>query len=81
MLIDHRIDDVDERLVAGEQAVAPGQQVTLQPSLTEMLAQDLEHATVGAEIDVDIFDRRHPFLAGGSIDRVQPVGCGLVRPE
>src|SRR5690606_40510063 len=33
MLIDHRIHDVDEGLVTGEQAMPPGQQVTLQPPL------------------------------------------------
>src|SRR5712671_635109 len=33
MLVDHRVDDVDERLVAVEQAVPPGEQVSLEPPL------------------------------------------------
>ena len=33
VLVEHRVDDVDERLVAGEEAVPAGQQVSLQPAL------------------------------------------------
>ena len=33
VLVEHRVDDVDEGFVAGEQAVPAGQQVTLQPTL------------------------------------------------
>ena len=38
MLIEHRIHDVDEGLVAGEQAVAASQQIALEPTLTKMFA-------------------------------------------
>ena len=38
VLVDHRVDDVDEGLVAGEQAVPAGEQIALQPALAEMLA-------------------------------------------
>ena len=33
VLVEHRIDDVNERLVAREEAVPPGQQVAFQPAL------------------------------------------------
>nr|AOO94531.1 hypothetical protein [Rhizobium leguminosarum bv. trifolii] len=39
VLVEHGIDDVDEGLVAGEQAVAASQQVAFQPALAEMFAQ------------------------------------------
>jgi hypothetical protein len=33
VLVEHRIHDVDEGLVAGEEAVAAGEQIALQPAL------------------------------------------------
>jgi len=68
MLIEHRIDDVDEGLVTREKSVAPGEQVPFEPALAQMLAQHLHDAAVDAEIDVDGFDISHPFLAGDLID-------------
>ena len=52
VLVEHRVDDVDERLVAVEQPVAAGQQVALQPALAEVLGQDLHHPPVGREVIV-----------------------------
>ena len=48
MLVEHRVDDVDERLVAAEQAVPAGQQVALEPALAGVLGQDLHHPARGA---------------------------------
>ena len=39
VLVEHRVDDVDERLVAVEQAVSAGQQVALEPALAVVLAR------------------------------------------
>ncbi len=39
MLVEHGIHDVDECLVAGEKSVTAGQQIALEPSLAQMLAQ------------------------------------------
>ena len=39
VLVEHRVDDVDERLVAVEEAVAAGEQVALEPALAEVLAR------------------------------------------
>ena len=47
VLIEHRVDDVDERLVAGEQAMAPGEQVSLKPALAHVLAEHLHDAAIG----------------------------------
>ena len=47
VLIEHGVDDVDERLVAGEEAVAPGEQIAFEPALAHMLAEDFHDASVG----------------------------------
>src|SRR6266436_1340619 len=49
VLVEHRIDDVNERLVAAEEAVAAGQQVSLEPALALVLAEHLHHAPVGTQ--------------------------------
>ena len=46
VLVEHRVDDVDERLVAREEAVPAGQQVALQPALALVLAEHFHHAAV-----------------------------------
>ena len=46
VLVEHRVDDVDEGLVAVEQAVPAGQEVALEPALAEVLREDLHHAAV-----------------------------------
>ena len=45
MLVEHRVDDVDEGFVAVEQAVAAGQQVAFQPAFALVLAQHFHDAT------------------------------------
>ena len=61
--------------------MAPGEEISLEPAFAQMLAQHLHDASVDAEINVDIFDLSHPFLAGGFIDGVQPVRRRLVRAK
>ena len=39
VLVEHRVDDVDERLVAVEEAVPAGEQVALEPALAQVLAR------------------------------------------
>ena len=46
MLVQHRIDDVDERLVAIEEPMASGQEIALQPPFAQMLAEHLHDATL-----------------------------------
>ena len=47
VLVEHRINDVNERLVAGEEPMAPREQITFEPSLALVLAQHLHHAAIG----------------------------------
>src|SRR5215471_4107771 len=60
VLVEHRIDNVDESLVTIENAVPAGQQVSLEPSLALVLAQHLHHSTIGCNMIValDHFARR-----------------------
>ena len=81
VLIEHRIDDVDEGLVTREQAVASGEQVSFEPAFAHVLAQHFHDAAVGAEIGIDRLDLGHPLLAGDFVDGFQPVRRGLVRAE
>ena len=52
VLVEHRIDDVDEGLVAGEEAVPAGQQVAFQPALALVLAEHLHHAALVGDVVV-----------------------------
>ena len=81
MLIEHRVDDVGERLVARKKPVAAGEQVSFEPALAEMLAQDFHDAAVDAEIDVDVFKACHPLLSAGLVNCIETVRGGLVRTE
>ncbi len=49
VLVEHRVDDVDERLVAVEEAVPAGQQVALEPALAQVLREHLDDAPVGRQ--------------------------------
>ena len=46
VLVEHGINDVDERFVAREEAVATGEQITFHPALTHVLAQHFHYAAV-----------------------------------
>ena len=81
VLVDHRIHDVHERLIAREQPVPPGQQVPLEPALAQMLRQDFEDTAVASEVLVDRLDRGLPLLAGDLVHGVEPIGGRLVRAE
>ena len=52
MLVEHGIDNVDEGLVAGEEAVPASQEIAFEPSLALVLAQHLHHPPVGCEMIV-----------------------------
>ena len=53
VLVEHRIDDVDERFVAIEQAVAAGEEIAFEPAFALVFAEDFHHAAVGGEEFVD----------------------------
>jgi hypothetical protein len=52
VLVEHRIDDVDEGLVAREQAVAAGQQIAFEPAFAEVFGEHFHHPAVGRELVV-----------------------------
>ena len=82
VLVEHRIDDVDEGFVAVEQAVPTGQQIALEPALAGMLAEDLHHPPVRARDDRHQVDGLGvPGAVGRLEQRLQPVRGGLVRAE
>src|SRR5262249_38166822 len=81
VLVEHRVDDVDERLIAGEEAVPAGEQVALQPALALMLAEYFHYATVWAELIVLGVNVGH-VTTGRYLESVLPaVGVVLIRAE
>ena len=78
VLIEHRVDDVHERLVAVEQSVPPGQQIAFQPALAQVLGEHLHHPTGRCEVFIVGHGLRKPHLVGRLVDRVQAVGGGLI---
>ena len=84
VLVEHRVDDVDERLVAVEQAVPAGQQVALEPALALVLGLSISITRPGAGqvlVDVGAEELGVPLLVGGLEHRLQPVGRRLVGAE
>ena len=81
VLVEHRVDQVDERLIGGEEAVPAGQQVSLQPALDGVLGQDLHHPAVGGKMIVIAVDLAQPGPVGDFQNVLPPVGVVLVRGE
>ena len=82
MLAEHRVDNADERLVAVEQAVPPGQEIAFQPSLALVLAQHgVQHATIGAEELVVRHLARIPLPLGDLENGAEHIRECLVRAE
>ena len=81
MLIEHRVDDVNERFVGVKQSVASGQQVSLQPPLTKVLAQHFHDAPRKREMIIARDHLRDPLPVGGLEHGIETVGVGLVRTK
>ena len=81
VLVDHRIDDVNEGLIAREEAVPPGEQIALQPALAHMFAEHLDDAARLRKVLVNGQHLFHPFLAGSGDHVLEAIGGRLVRPE
>ena len=64
MLVEHRVHDMDECLVAGKKHVPPGEEVAFQPPLAGVFAEDLHHPAVGGKVVVILNDTRHPGAVG-----------------
>ena len=81
VLVEHRIDDVDERLVAVEQPVPTGEQIALEPALALVLAEHFHHAPGGREPFVVRLGRGVPLALGHFKQSLQAVGERLVGTE
>ena len=81
VLVEHRIDDVDERLVAVEQAMPPGEQVALEPALALVFAEHFHHAPGGREKFVVRRGRGVPLAIGHLKHGFEAVGERLVRTK
>ena len=78
MLVEHRVHNVDERFVAGEEAVPAGEQVALQPALAHVFAEHLHYAAVGRHMIVGRNDFGHRLAVRDLEQRVPAVGIRLV---
>jgi len=81
VLVEHRVNDMDERLVSVEEAVPAGQQVALEPALALVLAEHLDHAAIGGEVIVGRHHLTEPLLIGHLEGGGQAVRRGLVGAE
>ena len=84
VLIEHRVDDVNERLIAVDQAMPAAQNITLQPPFHGVLAEHLHDAAVRGKLAaVGVFREvlAEPDLLADFIDGLELVGLRLVRPE
>ena len=83
VLVDHRVDDVDERLIAVEQAVPTSEQVPLEPTLALVLGEHLDHPSGAGEVLVHLRPEEFgvPLLGGGVEHGLQAIGRGLVGAE
>ncbi len=81
MLVEHRIDDVDERLVAIEKPMPPREEVAFKPALALVLAKHFHHASSGREKFVVRLGCGVPLALGHFEQSFQAVGEGLVGTE
>src|SRR5450759_3906705 len=81
MLIKHRIDDMNERLVAVKQPVSAGEQISLEPTFALMLAQHFYYASVGCKKLIVLFRSCYPLPVSGLKNGIQSIGKCLVRSE
>ena len=74
MLVEHRINDVNERLVTVEQPVPAGEQIALKPALALMFAQHFQYAAGGCQKLIPRQRARLPLPVCRLEYRLQPVG-------
>jgi hypothetical protein len=81
VLVEHRIDDVNEGFVAVEEPVPAGEEVALEPSLALMLREHLHHPPLGRQVLVNWQDLADECPAGDAEDVLPSVRGVLVRAE
>src|SRR5450830_941819 len=81
MLVEHRVDDMNERLVAVEDPMPPSEQVALKPAFTLMLAQHLHDPAIQGEEFIGAFSLCIPLSVGYLKNGVQAVRKRFVWTE
>ena len=60
MLVEHRIHNVDKRLVGSEEAVPTGEEIAFEPALAGVFTENLHHSTVRREVVILRNRSSHP---------------------
>jgi hypothetical protein len=81
MLIEHRVDDVNEGDVAGKEAVPAGQEIALQSPLALVFAEHLHHPPIRRQMIIIRKAVRHPSPVGDFQDVLPAIGIVFVRTE
>jgi len=84
MLVQHRINDVNECLIAGEEAVAAGEEIALEPTLALVFAKHLHYPPTRSQMVVPGADISNPGTIGDLEDvlpAVRVVFVGTEEPE
>ena len=81
VLVEHRIDDVDEGFVAIEEPVAAGEEIAFEPAFALVFAEDFHDAAVGGEEFVDGDRLCFPLAVGGFENGVEVIGESFVGAE
>src|SRR5665648_1141471 len=82
VLAEHRVDDANEGLIAVEQPVPPGQQISFQPTLALVLAEHrVQDASGGREEFIIFYFPGVPLTIGDFKDRTQEIRDRLIGTE
>ncbi len=82
MLAEHRIDDADESLIAVEQSVPPGEQISFEPTLALVLAEHrVQDASGRRQQFVILYCPGVPLTIGDLKDRSQEIRDRLIGTE
>ena len=82
VLAEHRVDDANEGLIAVEQPVPPGQQISFQPTLALVLAEHrVQHASGGREEFIIFYFPGVPLTVGDFKNRAQEIRERLIGTE
>jgi hypothetical protein len=82
VLVDHRVDDVNERLVAVEKSMATGEDVAFEPTLHGVLRQHLHDSALRAEVSAIFILWQvsvHPDLLSSLVNLAELVALSLIR--
>ena len=79
VLVEHRIHNVNESFVAGEEPVAAGEQIAFEPALAHVLAQHFHDSAVRRNAIVRRQNLSRRNAVGDLEHGIEPVGRRLVR--